>query len=514
MSPSRHDQFDEVRSEPDKLASLIESAIAEGAAGEAVEWSEHLSRIDPNRVRRYLLHARTLGAAGQFSKAESVVTRYEQLFAEDSESLTARGEIALLRQLGAKAESFFLDALRRDPSHKRAAQLLLVAARGDAKREAELLTQAAGGGSRRAALELASRLLAELRYDEAAEHFAAVIAASQEPDVLEEVSYLLVRARLHDRAVSLVQPHLDAEDVPAAVNVLNALITLQRFDDAAALLERFAPAADAKIAFYRELVTRHRQPLKSSSPSQLLEVLAACSRMDTPRTRQRFYRKLMMAELVLAVELPLSREPNEHTEPLRGLIPVERTTATLARTLLAFTHREALRAWNSGAASLSLPARELFVYASTRGDVAVVINAAGPSSAELYQAELTALANEQLPAIGEEEIASREAFYIFEPMTAPPPETLVQRLRNDLAEYPEITEAYLVQIVNERLSCAWAVAVVFSATTRVAARRDLLFDLIDPSLHAERERRVHFFEVDERLLPEVRRGFWLIEDIA
>jgi DNA-binding SARP family transcriptional activator len=101
MSSSRRQRFDAVRSDPDALASLIESAIDEGSADEAVEWSEHLSRIDPDRVRRYMLHARTLAAAGQVSKAEKVIERYEQLFAEDAESLTARAEIALRRQLGA-----------------------------------------------------------------------------------------------------------------------------------------------------------------------------------------------------------------------------------------------------------------------------------------------------------------------------------------------------------------------------------------------------------------------------
>lgn len=508
MPATLQQRFEAARTEPDQLARLIDEAVDSGRAREAVTWSEHLSRIDPDRVRRYMLHARTLAAAGRFSAAEKTVEKYEQLYGIDAGSLTTRAEIAQRRHREAAAEELLLDALRLQPDHERATRLLESIAARHGNRAATLLDQASEAGSVAAKLALAERYLGELRYDEAEELLRQALSAGTHA-VRQQVSYVMVAAGLYERALRLLLPDLREND-PALVNVLHALVRSERWSDADALLKR-ETSDEPAISFYRHQIRMALDPPAAAKrDSLLLDALAGCARMDTPKTRQKLYRKLLAAELLLAFELPLSRDSADRL--LRGAPPVVRTTGTLAQTLLAFTGLDALRAWSTESFSASVPLRDIARFCST-ANLELIINPAGPSSAELGQKELDALARGEVPLLSEAEVAARTATYVFEPVARPYPDALLQQLRDDLAEYPEIIEAYLVEIVGEKRGRVGAVAVRFSESRTASERRDVLFDLIDPTIHRERSRRIHLFEASPELLPLVRRlGFWLIEE--
>lgn len=506
MTATLQQQLEAARTEPDELARLIAAAVEGGKAREVVAWSEHLARIDPDRVRRYMLHANTLAAAGRVTQAEKVVAKYEQLYGEDADSLTARGEISIRRHLEGAAEELLLKAMTLQPEHSGAARLITALAATNPSRADALLERASSAGSSAVLITLAQRLLAEFRYDDAESLLSRALAAGT-PAAREQVSHLLVTAGLYDRVIKLVRV---TEWEPAAINVLHALVRRERWSDAATLLSHCKDAPE--LALYRELAQRAlAPPPPSKGDPLLLEALASCARMDTPKTRQKLYRKLLASELLFAFELPRSRDNDPR---LRSTPAVLRTTGTLATTTLAFSDETTIRSWRPGAYSMRIPLREIAAFC-TEQNLELIINAAGPSSAELSPAELASLARGELPTPSDHDIAGRPSTFLIEqPLTALP-DTLLQRLRGDIAEYPELTEAYVVDLVSERFGRSTAVAAAFDARLPSSDRRDVLFDLVDPTRHRARERRVHFFEAAAEQLSLVRKlGVWLIEETA
>ena len=108
--PAAGFDFESARTEPDQLAALLERAIA-SRARDVARWGEHLFRIDPNTARRYALYARALASEGKFSQAEEIFERYEKMYGDDAESLYARAQVSLLRNLTGRAEELLTRAL-------------------------------------------------------------------------------------------------------------------------------------------------------------------------------------------------------------------------------------------------------------------------------------------------------------------------------------------------------------------------------------------------------------------
>lgn len=508
---ARDPELESARTDPDKLAALLTERVRDGAARAVVAWAEHLFRIDPDPQRRYALTARVLTKAGQFSKAEKILERYEKLYGEDAVVLVARADIAEERKLTARTEELLWSALQKQPDDAVLLERFLAAA-GTNRREA-LERAATLPGARRARLYLAHELIRDLEYDRADDIVTALYRETEDDAVRGTALALLLSSGLTERALRHATA-ATAAGYATSINLAHAYLAAGRLDDAKAALQKLGEAersAPEARAMY-EIVNG---PDASKPDAHLLEAIANAARMDSPKSRQRFYRKLLNARLLVPIALPLAQPltpPSPQRPPFNGTHPITRITSDLTEVVLCFTHTDALRAWSPSAHAITAEARALFRYALDAGELEVALNPAGPTSVELWRKELSALADGEIPPPSDPELLAKRSYFLIEQLESAPDEKELERLRSDLAEYPEITEAYLIEVVHERHGRMRAVAAVFSPNTNSEQRRDVLLDLIDPSVHPQRKRRVHFFELPAALATEVRRrAVWLIE---
>ena len=513
ISPQLAAQISEARADADRLATMVEESLRSGRYADALPIVEQLFRIDENHDRRYSLYALTLAKHGRFTEAMKAVDRYQYLYGETAALLILRGDIAREQKREAKAEESFRRAAELSPNDPRALDRLLHALQGAERGEA-MKRLSAHKEAWLPQIWLGILKLDALDFPAAEQLFEEASArAVSEPRALALIVSELSRVGLDEAALRIVAPHAPTPTpVVLAVALMKAAYASNRRDLVASWLPAIEndPVAAEAVAFYRQFL----EPAAAFDGEELLRKVALLARSETWRNRDRCYRQLVKSDVLVAVDAPacgidrsLTRRSSLFAPPL-----LTRLTQQLQRVALAFTDLEARARWRGTGSVIRLPFRELARRALGEG-LQVALNPAGPSSLELHRQELELLAKGEIPQLGESELAPRRTWWLLEPWGRVPPDKALEVLRDQIAPYRDIIEAYFLQRVTERNETEKAVALVFAPGTAASDRNEAIHDMNDPVIHPATARKVRFFEVDDpQLMARIREiGIWLIE---
>ena len=193
--------------------------------------------------------------------------------------------------------------------------------------------------------------------------------------------------------------------------------------------------------------------MEGTGDPELLAALRAVGAEPSPENRRRVFERLLAGTLVL----PLAEAAGE---PGQEVIALEREEAPPA--LIAFTGAEALALWGPVPRAGPVQSRELMAFAAAHGFRRLVVDPAGPVSAELTRDEIESLAAGEVPdgrAASDEDEPD-----VLGPLAAPVAEDFVAGLRRSLA-------------AAEGVSAGW----LFEATPLDGARRLVIgLELDDP----------------------------------
>jgi hypothetical protein len=180
---------------------------------------------------------------------------------------------------------------------------------------------------------------------------------------------------------------------------------------------------------------------------ELEAAMSAVSEKDEPGTRERLYKQLLRAKLIV----PLRKKGwKEGWRLIRRSPDAQLMVGRTERgepTLTAFTSEAALKAWMpGGSAYCVMHAMDLFRTAVTIKAVSLAINVAGPVTGTLLPSELKALSEEEVPAGGVADMETvtpgRLGPIQFLSPRHPPPDAFFEKLRDRAASFPEIRRIY------------------------------------------------------------------------
>ncbi|HKV93652.1 MAG TPA: enhanced serine sensitivity protein SseB C-terminal domain-containing protein [Candidatus Angelobacter sp.] len=225
-------------------------------------------------------------------------------------------------------------------------------------------------------------------------------------------------------------------------------------------------------------LTRLLSPKPKDGPkidnSQLVQAMHELALADTPQKREKLYRLLLDAVIVMPTpEIPSGMKLNVANQ-MTGTTKIEVTGLRgkeNQRITPIFTDFEALRNWDPNTPCLAVPARAFFEMIVKLNFDEVIVNPFDPirkmlrPGGVLKRFEFAALADGVLP--GPPDVSNS-----FKPMTiakdqnvfigipaAPPPETVLNAVIAAAKAMPEVKELYLFQMIMESGQASIAVGI-------------------------------------------------------
>jgi len=203
------------------------------------------------------------------------------------------------------------------------------------------------------------------------------------------------------------------------------------------------------MGLFKSLLGRNKDA--TASLEQVLKKLASD---DSPKLREKFYRTLLDAKLLLATpgataeDVPVSCPITNQEEDGIGFIATNGPDGKSA--MIVFSGRAGFEAWQAaGCECVEMPSSEIFKLAIDNHINSIVINPHGPFSGFITQGELRALAEGAIPqpyksGMAAQQIKQNNKMMIGRPML-PPRKSLVSEVKKQSEAHPEITAAYIVE---------------------------------------------------------------------
>ncbi len=502
--------------EPAELARLVECALEVDLHADVLAAAEHLSRIDPDRDRRYGLPSIVLARCGQFSGAEELLDRYASLYGETWHGLYARANVALAGNLRARGQDLLRSALRLDPDASGPLRRLTEDAARDGSEavEAEIRSIASQKGGWRAKLLLAARFAED---SNEVVHLVrdAVEQSRDERDVLTYASSVLALRGRTGVIVSFIAPRfqLDRDRLECGVNLLYAFLTSGQKVKGESLLQRLEPMLQAGgmseyTDFYRRAFQSLRDGVSESTGSpdmDLLKAMSAANRRGSAKTWQRCWALLAKSRLLVPVTrawIEVSLFDSPWPDDSKQLDVVTGIDSEGREVVIAFTDERTLGAWGpmrSPCVPMEMPA--LLELIADANECALLINPAGPAATELALADIESWLDGSDPA----GIASRIRF-LAEPLRRSVPGGFIERACDFLGETGIVRQAWLFEMVDDRNGVNPAVAIDFDSEATPSMEREVVIDAADEvRWDGRRSRRVRFIPLAEGALADYLR---------
>lgn len=505
--------------EPDDLARVVEQALDVGAHDDVVPAAEQLSRIDPDRDRRYALAAVVFARCGQFRRADELLDRHESLYGESAFALAARAEVALSGNRKARGHDLLERAIRLDPGGSRPLRRLIddfVIRGGKVAAEPVVRRVFSTSGSWRAGMWLASAVAKDAG-EAAALVREALGRAGDEPLALAVASSVLAQ---HDAAAALEElvaprfrPELD--DPECGVNVLFGLLAAGAKGRGRTLLATLSARLEAAgMAEYASFYRTAFESLDADTPregrgepdTELLRAMAAAARQSSRKARAACWRLLASRTLLVPVrqawiDIPIFESP--WPRPPRILEVLAGVDSEGREVAIAFTDRRTMRAWGpTRSPCVTMATRALLEIVAREKGCTLLVNPAGPTATELALPDIEAFLDGRQPA-GEESTVR----FLAEPLRREIPRGFLEALSSFLRVSGIVREAWLFEMVDDRSGVNPAVAVEFQPDADSADVRELLLDGPDEvRWDSRRSRRVRFIPLEEGRLADVLRA--------
>jgi tetratricopeptide (TPR) repeat protein len=511
--------------EPDDLARLLECALDVRAHAEVLPAAEQLSRIDPDRERRYGLPAVVFAANGQFSRAEELLDRGEGLYGESWFGLYARAEVAFAGNRRSKGLELLREALRIAPDASRPLRRLIEENQGGGSDPAESVIRdvASSRGSWRARLWLARFGRTDARQASSLVR-SAVEESRDEPDILAVASGVLAGRGLTGELVNFAAPRyrIGRDRLECGINLLFGFLSAGRKAPAQALLARLASVLEdaglGEFADFYETAFRNLRVGDAGSGSEkphmeLLRAMASAVRLGSSKARQRYWTLLADTSLLVPVtrpwiELPLFESPwpglPQVLEIVTGVDSEAREVA------IAFTDERTMRAWGPlRSPALRMTSRALLELVAEEKECSLLVNPAGPTATELALADIDAFLAGRSPAGEDSGIR-----FLAEPLRREVPEPFRQAAAAFLKSSGIVRDAWLFELVDDRRGVNPAIAVDFSTDASARDERQLLIDGPGQvSWDAQRSRRVRFIPLNEGRFADYIRAIGVRIDV-
>ncbi len=235
-----------VRDDPDRLYSLLVTAISDGFASDVVPYAEHLQRTDPIPSRAATVLGIVYMESGRLDDAQRLYEGFLAGHGEDGVVLTNLAKVHALKGDGQRAETILWHALEVDPNQDNglAWHLAMKRERGGEPAVLEALRHIAVlPGSWRAQVWLAEDALQRGDLASAMALYGAALVAAGRPvpaDLLMEMSGDLGKAGCLAEALDLAEPFFDPayHGLTVGNNLIKANIDLGRLEKAALIIDQ------------------------------------------------------------------------------------------------------------------------------------------------------------------------------------------------------------------------------------------------------------------------------------
>jgi tetratricopeptide (TPR) repeat protein len=235
-----------VRNDPERLYSMLVSAIGDGLASEIVPYAEHLQRTDPIPSRGTTILGIVYMEAGRLDDAQRLYDDFLAGHGEDGVVLTNLAKVYSLRGDNQRAETILWHALEVDPNQEKGLGWYLAIKRERNGESAVLdaLRSIAGlPGSWRAQLWLAKDALQRRDLTAAQVLYGEALAAAGRPvpaDLLMQMSGDLGQGGYLAEALGLTEPFFDPafHGLTVGNNLIKANIDLGRLEKAALIIDQ------------------------------------------------------------------------------------------------------------------------------------------------------------------------------------------------------------------------------------------------------------------------------------
>ena len=237
--------LDQHKDDPDRLYSMLESALEDGFAGDVVAYAEHLAQIDPDTARATTMLGVVYLELGRLADAERVLRDHLTSHGEDGYVLANLARVLHQQGDAAGAEATMWHALEVDPNQNNGVSWYASLHQERDGREAAL--EACRRASELPGCWRAYPMLIQDALDRgdlasAEQHCGAALERVGRPvpeELLVEVSLGLGNAGHLEELVRVVEPHFDSEHhgLMAGSNLIRAYLSLERSVDARRILE-------------------------------------------------------------------------------------------------------------------------------------------------------------------------------------------------------------------------------------------------------------------------------------
>jgi tetratricopeptide (TPR) repeat protein len=236
----------DVWNQPDKLYTVIFSALNDGFRSDVIDAAQHLYKIDPDRSRGVCVWGIVLMEEGRLEEAKKIFDHHIAQHGEDGLVLTNLAKVFARQNNNAKAEEILWHALEVDPNQDNGMGWYEVIHRergGDAAGHEALLRVARLPGSWRAQLWLARAALKARQLDRALTYYRESlfrVTKPVPPDMLMQISGDLGNAGHSPELLAITEPYFDPafHGVQVGNNLIKAHFDLGQFQVARHILDQ------------------------------------------------------------------------------------------------------------------------------------------------------------------------------------------------------------------------------------------------------------------------------------
>jgi len=260
-------QIEQTRDRPERLHGVLQIALREGFAEEALEAARHLHRIDPDPERGATTLAEALAGAGDYEEAEQTLASYRDQHENSAAVSTQLGRIFAARGDFDAAREQVKAALELDPNLRMAidfwAELADRNPETDDGRRDRYAQLAEHSDTWYARGRLGQLLLERGEPERAVEWFEESLEiGGDEPGALLLATGPLGSHGLLEEMVELAAPIFDPDvhDERVGINLAQACAETDRLERATELCDALASSGDRRI---RKQVERIRADLES-----------------------------------------------------------------------------------------------------------------------------------------------------------------------------------------------------------------------------------------------------------